>query len=143
MKVLVDTSVWSLALRRSPRSLSDREHGLSERLAGLVRDDLVTIIGPIRQEVLSGIRSAEEFERLRLRLREFGDEDVVADDYELAAQTANACRTKGIAGSAVDFLICAVCIRRDLAIFTTDRDFTHYATAVPLKLYMPELPPSS
>jgi predicted nucleic acid-binding protein len=50
----------------------------------------------------------------------------------------NTCRAAGVAGSAIDFLICAVTRRRGLAIFTTDRDFSRYAAAVPVKLYVPD-----
>ena len=68
MKVLVDTSVWSLALRRHRHSENVR---YTSELAQLAADGLLAIIGPVRQEVLSGIRERAQFERLRDRLRAF------------------------------------------------------------------------
>ena len=135
MKVLVDTSIWSLALRSKPGALNEQEQRLARHLTELVQDDRVAIIGPIRQELLSGIRSPVAFERLKRRLREYDDESLAPDDYEMGAEFGNACRAAGISGSAIDFLICAVTRRRGFAIFTTDRDFTRYAAAIPVKLH--------
>lgn len=135
MKVLVDTSVWSLALRRKSGDLNPQEHRLTEHLADLIRHDQVVVIGPIRQELLSGIRSTVTFERLKRRLRDYDDEALTPADYESAAAFGNTCRTAGISGSAIDFLMCAAADRRGLAIFTTDRDFSRYAAAIPVKLH--------
>jgi len=135
VKVLVDTSVWSLALRRRPADLSAPQRRLTEHLADLIKDDRVVMIGPIRQELLSGIRSAEAFERLKRHLREYDDEPLTVEDYESAAETAKTCRVAGLDGSAIDFLICAVTLGRDLRILTTDRDFERYAGTIPLKLH--------
>jgi len=135
VKVLVDTSVWSLALRRKPGDLTHQEQRLTQRLTELIEDDRVVVIGPIRQELLSGIRSEVIFDRLRRRLRAYDDEPLTSEDYESAAEIGNTCRTAGISGSAVDFLICAVTERRGLSIFTTDRDFARYAAVVSLTLH--------
>ncbi|MFZ0295409.1 MAG: PIN domain-containing protein, partial [Candidatus Sulfotelmatobacter sp.] len=72
---------------------------------------------------------------LRDYLRAFDEPNLSIDDYEEAARIHNQCRSRGIAGSAIDFLICAAAIRRDWQIFTTDQDFPHYAKACPLQLY--------
>ena len=135
MKVLVDTPVWSLALRRKPGDLTSQERRLTHRLAELIEDDRVAVIGPVRQELLSGIRSDIVFDRLKQRLRAYDDERLTSEDYESAAEIGNTCRAAGIAGSAIDFLICAVTQRRGLSIFTTDRDFARYATVVRLALH--------
>ncbi len=134
MRVLVDSTVWSHVLRRKTRPENAE---LAMQLASLLDHRLVTIIGPIRQEVLSGIKENEHFERLREELRAFLDIEITVDDYETAAAFYNACRSRGIQGSATDFLICAVAVRHDLAIFTTDADFTHYAKVLPITLYAP------
>jgi len=133
--VLVDTSVWSLALRRKPTDLNPREKLLTKALADLIREGRAQIVGPIRQELLSGIREEERFHALRKHLRAFDEPRLEAEDYEEAARMNNRCRGRGIAGSAVDFLICAAAHRREWEIFTTDRDFTRYAKALPLRLY--------
>lgn len=135
MMVLVDTSVWSLALRRKPADLSSREQALKEALSQLIREGRAQVVGPIRQELLSGLREETGFRRLRGYLRAFDDPQLRAEDYEEAAQMNNACRARGIAGSPVDFLICAVAHLREWQVFTTDRDFKRYGKVVPLNLY--------
>ena len=135
MTVLVDTPVWSLALRRKRDDLSKREQGLTEALAELVRDGRAQIVGVVRQELLSGIREVERFEKLREYLRAFAEPDLEVRDYEQAAQMHNQCRARGITGSAIDFLICAVAYRRDWQVFTTDGDFERYSKVLPVKLY--------
>jgi predicted nucleic acid-binding protein len=130
MTVLVDTSVWSMALRRRTRV----DHPAVERLRALIRDGRVAMIGPIRQELLSGIADVEACERLRDHLRAFPDLPVDTADYEQAAEHYTACRRRGIQGSNTDFLICAIAIRRDLAILTTDADFVRFAELLPIEL---------
>lgn len=135
MMVLVDTPVWSLALRRRPEHLSAQQQQLTDALAELIGEGRVQMLGPIRQELLSGIREEAQFRKLRDHLRAFPEHPLEASDYEDAADMNNRCRAKGIAGSAVDFLICAAAHRRSWAIFTTDRDFQNYASVLPLRLH--------
>ena len=131
MKVLVHTSVWSEALRRRTRSQSES----ANELASLVEDGRVAMIGPIRQELLSGIRERAQFERLRDHLSAFPDLEITRDDYAEAAAFFNRCRAKGIHASNTDFLICAVAVRNDLAIFSSDQDFTRFAKVLPIVLH--------
>ncbi len=135
MMVLVDTPIWSLALRRQAKDLSAPERRLTHALAELIREDRVPMLGPIRQELLSGIREEAQFLRLREYLRAFQEHPLDTSDYEEAAHMNNRCRSRGIAGSAADFLICAAADRRSWSIFTTDRDFQNYASVLPLRLY--------
>src|SRR5947199_9265564 len=100
----------------------------------LLNHGVVEIIGPIRQELLSGIREHLQFERVREHLRRFPDLQITTDDYEEAASFYNRCRSKGIQGSATDFLICAVAIRTDLVIFTDDRDLVNDGMMPPIRL---------
>jgi len=135
MNILIDTSVWSLALRRKIQDLNAQERVLVEQLAELVREGRTRLIGPVRQELLSGIKMSAQFEKLRVVLRAFPDELISIEDYEAAAKANNDCRAKGIVVSTVDILICAVALRRDLLIYTTDPDFKRYAKVLPLKFY--------
>ena len=135
MKVLVDTSIWSLALRRRTRDLNARERLLVRELTELVSDGRAAIIGLIRQELLSGIKTHAQFEELRKTLSAFPDELVDTGDHEAAAKASNDCRAKGIAVSLVDILICAVAHRRVMAIFTTEPDFENHARELTLKLH--------
>ena len=101
----------------------------------MIGDGRAAIIGPVRQELLSGIAQPKQFASLLQSLRAFPDIAIRTDDWEHAARIANACRSSGIAGSTVDFLLCAVAIGNDMELFTADRDFARYATASALKLY--------
>ena len=136
MNVLVDTSVWSLALRRKPRDLNARESRVVQELRELIREGRAVIIGLIRQELLSGIKDLRQFEELRRNLTAFPDERIETPDHELAAKASNDCRSRGIAVSLVDMLICAVAISRGMPIFSTDPDFEHYAAVLKLKLHV-------
>lgn len=129
--VLVDTSVWSLALRRTAVPASDLVDALTE----LIRDGEAAIIGPVRQELLAGVRTPPQFEKLRNHLRAFPDVPIERADYEEAAAFFNRCRSRGIQGSNIDFLICAVAARHGSAIFTTDRDFSAFARVLPIRLH--------
>jgi predicted nucleic acid-binding protein len=135
MLVLVDTPIWSLALRRRQADLNPREQRLTIKLRELIEDGRAQLIGPVRQELLSGIREESSFKKLRDQFRAFEQVSIEVADYEQAARLNNQCRARGIAGSAVDFLICAIAVRRNWQIFTTDHDFSRYALVLPLKLY--------
>jgi predicted nucleic acid-binding protein len=136
VNVLVDTSVWSLALRRQAGDLSGREKKVVEELRELVAEGRGRIIGVIRQELLSGIKSEAQFEKLRLTLVSFADEMLETSDYEAAARLSNVCRSKGKGTSLVDMLICAVAIQREWVVFTVDGDFAEYAEILPVKLHV-------
>jgi predicted nucleic acid-binding protein len=136
MNLLVDTPVWSLALRRKHADLSPREDRVTQALAEVIRDGRAQLVGVVRQELLSGIREEERFRKLRDYLRAFDDPPLETGDHEQAAQMHNRCRARGIAGSAIDFLICAMASRRNWQIFTTDKDFEHYRRVLGLKLYV-------
>jgi hypothetical protein len=135
MLVLVDTPIWSLALRRTPKDLNPREQLQTAALRELIREGRAQLVGPVRQELLSGIRQEKNFRELRDYLRAFDEPILAVTDYEDAAYINNQCRAQGIAGSPIDFLICAIAARRNWEIFTADQDFARYAKAFPLKLY--------
>jgi predicted nucleic acid-binding protein len=134
VKVLVDTSIWSLALRRSG-DVSPENEGLVRELNDLIGEVRVVMIGAIRQELLSGIPSTEQFDALREKLRAFDDLALTQDDYEAAAGFHNICRRAGVQGSHTDFLICAAAASRGMAIFTSDNDFVRYAKHVGISLH--------
>jgi hypothetical protein len=131
MKVIVDTSVWSLVLRRKRRDPSPH----ADELRSLIDDNRVQMIGPIRQELLSGIRSPVLFEKLQMRLAAFPDLRLATDDYVEAARCYNDCRSVGIQATHVDFLICAIASRRRLAVFSMDNDFKHIAARMPIEFH--------
>lgn len=131
MNILVDTSVWSLALRRSQVYSSPHV----QELLRLINNMHVQVIGPIRQEILSGIKTEAQSVMVREQLRAFSDLPLTADDFEYAAELFNVLRARGIQGSNTDFLICAVSLRHSMPIFTTDNDFNLFARHIPIKLH--------
>ena len=135
MRVLVDTTIWSLALRRRRAGRNPEETRIVEVWEGLVADGRIVILGLIRQEILSGIADERQFERLRDALAAFPDEVFLTSDHVRAAEQSNRCRAAGVAGSPVDFLISAVAERLAVPIFTTDRDFERFARHVPIRLF--------
>lgn len=137
MKVLVDTSIWSLSFRRKKAQKTGEEGKLVRELKELISETRAVIIGPIRQEILSGISHSAQFEKLKEKLAAFENHPITAADYELAAEYYNNCRGKGIQGSHIDFLICAVAQRNRMAIFTSDKDFQNYSQVLDLDLHTP------
>jgi predicted nucleic acid-binding protein len=137
VNALVDTPVWSLALRRSRGDLNALEQAAVVELTELMREGRARIVGLVRQELLSGIRNPAQYEKIRTSLRAFHDEPVDTSDHEAAAKANNDCRARGVAVTTVDILICAIAMRRGWSVFTTDPDFKNYANILPVKLHTP------
>jgi predicted nucleic acid-binding protein len=131
VRVLVDTSVWSLALRRDQPAKSP----VVTELIELIREVRAQMIGPVRQELISGIKNQVQYQKLRNHLWAFPDLEVTTSDYETAADFFNLCRSKGIQGSNTDFFICAVAARYNIPIFTTDEDFSLFQSLLPITLH--------
>lgn len=135
MKVLIDTSIWSLALRRRVKALSTTEQKRLKELIELINEARAIIIGPIRQEILSGISEKNQYLELKEKLSPFEDFKIQTAEYELAADYFNRCRKKGIQGSHTDFLICAVASNNEFPIFTLDNDFIRYSKHCKIKIH--------
>ncbi|UOA08382.1 PIN domain-containing protein [Methylobacter sp. S3L5C] len=131
MKVLVDTCIWSHALRSKKPEFEVQVKSLET----LIADQRVLIIGAIRQEVLSGYSDLNKFETLKAKLNYFENTPILDEDYIMAARFYNECRQKGIQGSHIDLLICAVSVRLSVQIFTSDKDFGFYQRYLRIKLY--------
>ena len=129
MRVLVDTCVWSKVLRRKTP-----DSDLTALLEDLIADGRITIIGPIRQELLSGVPDPSQFRKLQKALAAFDDIPLTTPHFVKAAEFSNRCRRKGLQGSTTDFLICAVAVIERLQILTTDADFLRYAKHLPIQL---------
>ncbi len=131
MSVLIDTCVWSLVFRRRASPPSE----ISAELARLIRAHSAKMIGPIRQELLAGITDQKSFERVRDGLRDYSDLVPERDEYEMAAQYFTTCRRRGVQGAPTDMLLCAIAARREMTIFTTDKDFARYQKHVHVRLH--------
>lgn len=134
VRVVVDTSVLSLALRRRNSQHAD------VRLARTVVADLASrgdliLVPPVRQELLTGVRSRPEFVEMRNALRAFPDEPMSFRDYERAAEMSNIALSAGIRAAPTDLLICAVSEREAAGILATDRDFEHLQPILGIRLH--------
>jgi predicted nucleic acid-binding protein len=129
MKILVDTCIWSQVLRKKTPNLK-----LTKQLKDFVNDGRVIMIGPIRQELLSGISNPSQFNKLKHNLSSFEDIILKTDHFVKAAEFSNLCRKNGIQGPTTDFLICAVANLEKLSIFTVDSDFINYNKYLKIKI---------
>ena len=107
--------------RRNRAALSPEEELIHDSLSEAIRDGQVAIIGPIRQEVLSGIKDPAQFARLRAALAAFHDEPLTTFHYEEAARLFNLCRSHGVECGAIDILICTIASHMRWSILTNDR----------------------
>jgi predicted nucleic acid-binding protein len=131
VKFLVDTSVWSLALRRNrPAEAPELEKLRTILEAG----DDVLLLGVIFLEILQGIRDRKQFNAVKGRLEAFPLLEPTREDYVHCAHIRNECASRGVHASTVDFLIAGMAIRQDARLLTTDSDFFHISKIVPLKL---------
>ncbi|BCL61917.1 hypothetical protein DGMP_26100 [Desulfomarina profundi] len=131
MKIIVDTSVWSLALRRDAPTENEYVFELKE----LIKEVRVQLIGPVWQELLNGIKTKKQFNLLKNHLRAFKGPEIQTEDYELASEYFNTARKNGIQGSNTDFLICAISKRQKMPILTTDKDFVNFQSVLPVELH--------
>lgn len=133
MKVLVDTSVWSIVMRRNP--VDDHAAIHKKALSELIYDFRALLIGPVRQELLSGISNEQQYISLKNRIAYFEELEIIQEDYEKAAEFFNLCRKKGVQGSHIDFLICAVAHRYKISVYTADKDFENFSAYIPVSLF--------
>jgi len=131
VKVLVDTSVWSAVFRRNIITLKDVE----KKLTSLILNNDALIIGPIRQEILSGYSDKKKFETLRDKLEAFPNLSIDDEDYIVAAEFSNECRKRGIQGGHIDFLICSVAFKNQIPIYAIDKDFIEYSKVLQISLF--------
>ncbi len=104
-------------------------------LRELITDGRVVLLGAVQQEILSGIRDANQYNRLKSYLRAFPNLELDLEDYELASEFYNICRSNGIQGANTDFLICSTAARRNYKIITTDNDFENFSQHIPIILF--------
>jgi predicted nucleic acid-binding protein len=123
VNLLVDTSVWSLFLRR--RKTNDADLHVARLRYHLEAQDCIHLVGPILQELLDGVKDSKQFDLLCDYLNPFALIDLIREDFIEASRLRNHCRNHGVQASPTDFLICAACIRRNYPLLTADNDFKH------------------
>ena len=131
MKVIVDTDIWSEALRRKVNQNTKYINKLIE----LLNESRVQMLGPIRMELLCGIREQQKFNKLQQAISKYPDGLLNPEVYVTAASMFNTCRSKGVQGSNTDFIICAFSIIHKMSIFTQDQDYLHYQKYLPIQLH--------
>lgn len=138
MSVFVDTSVWSLALRRSPPT---RVPEVELLVSYLQQGDLVVTTGLVLQELLQGFQGPKA---KRAIIRDFSLLPMITpdiEDHSEAAELRNRCRRKGVQIGTIDALIARLCIRHELPLLTTDQDFRAVSRHCPLSLVKGSYPP--
>ena len=125
MNLVVDTSVWSLVLRR-PRVNEDDPHVRAFRWH-LDSSDGLFLIGNILQELLDGLRTTRQFDRLLALLDPCPLLELNRQTYVDAARLRSQCRSKGVNVGPIDFLIAAACCQHGFPLLTADKDFQRIA----------------
>lgn len=131
MNLFVDTSVWSLALRRDLPPDVPEVRRLREALA----EDAVHTTGLVLQELLQGIRGPRARALIVDRFAAIATIVPARTDHVEAARLRNACRRSGVQVGTIDALLARLCIAHDLVMLSTDRDFARIADRTPLRLW--------
>ena len=132
MNLFVDTSIWSLALRRDSPDASPEVSALARALEA---GEPVFTTGLVLQELLQGFRGPRARDRIIERFAALPFLMPDRDDHVAAAALRNACRRRGVQVGTIDALLAQLCIRHDLTMLTTDRDFARLAQHEPLDLW--------
>jgi hypothetical protein len=134
VNLLVDTSVWSLALRRDPPA---REPAVDRLREALSNGDQVLMTGLVLQELLEGFAGPRAREAILDRFAALPLLVPDRADHVAAAEIRNTCRRAGIQVGTIDALLAQLCIRHDLLMLTTDRDFELVAGHTRLRVRVP------
>jgi predicted nucleic acid-binding protein len=132
MTLLVDTSVWSLAMRRDAAASEPQVQQLKEALAG---GDVVVTTGLVLQELLQGFSGPKAAAQIVERFAALPLLQPDREDHVAAAELRNACRRAGVQVGTIDAVIAQLCIRHDLTLLTTDNDFKLAAAHCPLRVW--------
>jgi len=132
MTLLVDTSVWSLALRRDAEAPGPEVQELKDALFGA---DVVVTTGLVLQELLQGFLGAKARTLIIERFAALPVLQPDREDHIGAATLRNACRQAGVQIGTIDALLAQLAIRHDLTLLTTDKDFTHAAKHCALRVW--------
>jgi predicted nucleic acid-binding protein len=132
--LFVDTSVWSLALRRDAPEAVPQVTALAEALSA---GETILMTGLVLQELLQGFAGPKARAQI---LERFSPVPLVVpdrDDHIQAAALRNTCRRAGVQVGTIDALVAQLCVRHGLTLVSTDQDFENVARHTPLKLWHP------
>ena len=131
MNIFVDTSVWSLALRRDSPPDTPEIRRLREGLVG----DVIHTTGLVLQEVLQGFQGPRAQAQIIDRFAAIAMIVPTRNDHIEAAQLRNACRRRGVQVGTIDALLAQLCIAHDLVMLSSDRDLALIADSTALRLW--------
>ena len=126
--VLVDTSVWILALRKSPLA------PVRDEVDHLLAENRVAIVPMIRLELLGGTKSANEFERLNGRLDALHQIPADEANWDIAAELSFKLRQRGKVIPYPDILIGSAAILANALLLHADRHFDLMAEDTDLRV---------
>lgn len=132
MTLFVDTSVWSLTLRRDKPS---DEAVVRALVRALETGERVVTTGLVLQELLQGFSGPKAQEQIVDRFSALPLVVPEREDHIAAASLRNQCRKRGVQVGTIDALLAQLCIRHDLVMLTTDEDFGHIARHSELRLW--------
>jgi predicted nucleic acid-binding protein len=132
LSLFVDTSVWSLAFRRDAASVVQEVRALARALSA---GEVVITTGLVLQELLQGFSGPKAREQMLQRFSALPLLVPDRHDHVDAAALRNECRRRGVQVGTVDALLAQLCLRHDLTMLTTDKDFHHIAGLCALKLW--------
>ena len=132
MNLFVDTSVWSLALRRDRPEERPQVARLGRALA---RGEPVFTTGLVLQELLQGFAGPRARERILERFAALPLLVPDRRDHVNAAELRNACRRRGLQLGTIDALLAQLCIRHRLVMLSTDADFERVASHHELRVW--------
>jgi len=132
MSLLVDTSVWSLAFRRSADEAGAEVKALRNAIEGA---DQVFTTGLILQELLQGFSGPKARVPLIERFAALAMLQPERDDYIEAAEVRNSCRRNGVQIGTIDALLVQLSRKHDLTLLSADQDFSHARKHVKFRLW--------
>jgi predicted nucleic acid-binding protein len=121
-----------MALRRDSPSSSKEVQAL---LRAIESGEAILTTGIVLQELLQGLRGPRAREQILDRFAAIPLLIPDRDDHIRAAELRNRCRRAGIQVGTIDALLAALCIRHELTMLSSDKDFTQIANHCPLKLW--------
>ena len=135
MSLFVDTSVWSLALRRDKQAT---EPEVAALVQAITKGETIITTGLVLQELLQGFSGPKAKAQILARFSAVPLLTPEREDHVAAAELRNKCRRAGIQIGTIDAILAQLCIRHDLTMLATDRDFSHVAARSDLKIWTPK-----
>ena len=132
MTILVDTSVWSLALRRDADATEPEVQALKNALQD---DEVIVTTGLVLQELLQGFAGPKAQAQIVERFAALPLIQPDREDHMAAAGLRNTCRRAGIQLGTIDAVLAQLCVRHELTLLTTDKDFLAAAKHCPLRVW--------